>query len=266
MADFNVNKEVTSKLRFSPDEADGNLCRGKLVGVEVVEHEINKVKENGELSTWEFAGLTIPTLVFHFEQQKKSTLDKDRYYDHNERVIGNLKSEANGGGNIEVGTLDKIYESMWSRVKHLHDCFAGLPNYLPLSKEVDEAGKKLYANYANANKTAESTIKAFTIFFKAIAIAFNAAKDGKAIYVVADIPAICWMKLVTDYSSKKFLAFPTFVSTGFIELYREKAKPSISFQPSETVILGSSVKSIAPSTPNAGDDLPDDVKKALGIM
>lgn len=264
MADFNVNKEVTSKLRFKPEEANGNLCRGYLVGVEVVENEVGKTNAKGELSTWEFAGLTIPRLIFHFEQHKSSNLDKTRYYDRVETIIGNVQNEANGGGNIATSTLDALYEQQWDRIKHIHDCYTGLTNYTAFGKDVEEAGKKLFAGYAASNKTAESTVKLFTTYFKAIAKAFNEGKNGKAIYIIEEKPVLCWMKLVSDYKTHKYLGFPTFVGTGFIELHRKDVKPTISFTASETIVIGGT-KPSKPDVPSAGDDLPPDVRAAMGL-
>ena len=264
MADFNVNKEVTSKLRFKPEETNGNLCRGYLVGVEVVENEVGKINAKGEVSSSEFAGLTIPKLIFHFEQHKNSNLDKPRYYDHKETIIPNLQSEANGGGNIEVKVLDALYEQQWDRIKHIHDCYTGLTNYSAFGKDVEEAGKKLFAGYVASNKTAESTVKLFTTYFKAIAKAFNEGKNGKAIYMIEEKLVLCWMKLVSDYKTHKYLGFPTFVGTGFIELHRKDVKPTISFTASESIVIGGN-KPNKVEVPNAGDDFPPDVLAAMGL-
>ncbi|HOO67807.1 MAG TPA: hypothetical protein PLC53_00345 [Bacilli bacterium] len=264
MAEFNVNKEVTSKLKFQPEEKYGNLCRGYLTGVEVIENEIGKINAKGEVSTSEFAGLTIPKLIFHFEQHKNSNLDKPRYYDHKETIIPNLQSEANGGGNIEVKVLDALYGQQWDRIKHIHDCFASLSNYKALDKDVETAGKKLFAGYAASNKTAESTVKLYTAYFNAIAKAFNEGKDNKAIYTIDDKPALCWIKLISAYKTHNRLCFPTFVGTGFIELYRKDVKASISFSASESVIIGGS-KPNNISVPTLGNDFSDDVKAALGL-
>lgn len=265
MAEFNVNKEVTAKLRFQPEEKHGNRCRGYLVSVEVVENEIGKVTAKGDVSTWEFAGLTIPTLCFNFEQHKSSNIEKTRYFTHFEKIIGNLHSVEKGGEAIDIKSLDSFYEQMWSRVKHIHDCFASLPNYQAFGKDVEAAGKKLFAGYIAADKTAESTVKLFTTFFKAVVKAFNEGKDGKAIYKIDDKPAMCWIKLIAEYRKKQYLCFPTFVGTGFIELHRKDVQPTITFSANESIILGGS-RTAAPTPPSAGEDFSDEVKKAMGLM
>jgi len=263
MADFNINKEVVGKLRFQPEEAFGNLCRGYLKSVECVMHDISKTKENGDISNWEFAGYSIPTLSFKFEQHKATATDKDRYFEHYEKVIGNVKSAENGGGNIETKTLDALYESMWSRIKHIHDCFVGKPNYKSISsnKEVEKAGKTLYSNYADAAKTTETTLKAFEVFFTAIAKAFNEGEGKKDIFT----NVLLWIKVVSEYKSHKYLVFPTFTGTGFVEAARDKVKSTLTFSPSESVLLQAS-KATAPTTPTVSNDLSPELKAQLGMV
>ena len=44
-----------------------------------------------------------------------------------------------------------------------------------------------------------------------------------------------WIKLVADYSTRKFLTFPTYVGRGFVERLIEGVEPTIDFEPNETI-------------------------------
>ena len=140
-------------------------------------------------------------------------------------VIGSLRTD---GSPIEDTTLGALYESMWDRIKHIHDAFSAAPNYkaiesLPSINEHGEAAKR---------------VEQFTKFFQAIADAFNEGKGGKPIFVDAEGKTLpLWMKLIAEYKEGKWLQFPTFVGEGFIELYKPGVPPTIEVKPGESVVL-----------------------------
>ncbi len=253
---FDAKKEVTNRLKFKPNPELNNLCLGYLESVEVVMNEIAKINDKGQESTWEYAGHTIPRLVFTFRNYvRKNDLDKaDRFYIHTENVIGAVKSS---GDKIEQATLQSIYESMWARIKHIHDAFVSDPNYAPfkLLPEIDEYGK-----------TADR-VEQFTQFFNVIADAFNKGKDGLPIYKGAnDSKLPCYMKLVAEYKQRKWLELPTFVGEGFIERYKEGVPPTIELKPSDTVELAAGKGAIKASSASSDDidNLPPEIREALG--
>lgn len=205
MPKFDVNKEVTTKLRFKPVEKLNNLCIGKLISVEFVTNKAEK-----EDSTWEYNHFDIPTVLFNFVQRKEDKGDADRYFTFSERIIGAIKKD---GSPISAENLSGIYGSMWNRILHIYQAYQFAPNWKQLKSvpEIDEGG------------TAEERIAQFTKFFAAIAKMFNEGADGKPIYLNANgDPYPMTMKLLADYTTRKYLTFPTYVGQGFIEQTRMK--------------------------------------------
>ena len=253
---FDVKKEVTNRLKFKPNPELDDLCLGYIEDVEVVMTEVAKINDKGQESTWEYAGHTIPMLAITFRNYvRKDDADKaDRYYVHRERIIGSVMTN---GDKIAKKVLESIYESMWSRIKHIHDAFVGDVNYAPFTSVpgIDEYGK------------VEERVAQFTAFYNSIADAFNKGKNDKPIYQNADGKGLpCWMKLVAEYKQRKWLEFPTFVGEGFIERYKEGVPPTIELKPAETIQLAAPKGSVKPSgaTDDDYDSLPEEIRQALG--
>lgn len=250
---FNAKKEVTNRLKFKPIKEFDDLCLGHLEDVRVEINEVKKVNDKGQESTWEYAGNMIPQLVFEFKNDAfKDEKVVDRYYLHRERIIGAVHSD---GSPIADTKLEGMYGSMWDRIKHIHDAYSGSPNYKPFDDEVPEINEKA---------TVEERVKQFTKFFKFVADAFNKGADGQTpIYKSAGKPIVMNMKLVAEYKEGKYLAFPTFVGEGFIEVHKSGVEPTIEIKPNETVKLSSSTDSESSNDDNVNDDLPDEVKKLI---
>ena len=60
---------VTQDKKFKPREEFNNLCQAHLVSVEIKETETPKVDENGVASTYEYAGIPVPTIVFRYKEE-----------------------------------------------------------------------------------------------------------------------------------------------------------------------------------------------------
>jgi hypothetical protein len=258
---FNAEAEVTRKPNFKPIADKGNLCLGKLVGVTVEMKEQASTNEDGSEKTWEMAGKTIPSLVFHYENHKINASEADREFRHRESMIGTMKKD---GSEISLATLKNLYDQMWARIKHIHDGYAKCSNYAKIGAALAKAGEALYNNATNSKKTTESTIKVFTAFFDAVADAFTKGKDGKPIYMGAKESIPMWLKLVADYSTGKYLDFPTFVGDGFVEVYRAQVEPAIELKANETITLTAGKgKSNAPANAGVEDDLDPEVAALL---
>lgn len=254
MPKFDVNAQVTSRLKFKPIAQFKNLCLGYLQSVTVTTSEEVADGSKG----YEYGGLKIPMLTMEFIEWKENPQDEDRYYTPRWTPI---VSKANTGLPIEKKTLDNLYQSMWFQLKHIVDAYGGKMDKVP---EIDE------------NAAPEERIKQFTAFFSYIATYFNTGLAGKPIFKSADNASyLMAMKLIADYQTGKFLAFPTFVGEGFIEraimvqdntTKKVVLKTTLEIKPQESVELR--VKSTSTSVPGSGDSptaLPDDVMKKLGI-
>lgn len=256
---FDPKKQVTSNLKFKPSNYDdlNGLVLGTLQKVEVELEESPKIKDDGSENPYQFAGMKVPTLKFIFKNHLRPE-DKDRadrFFTHAEKNIVSVK---NNGEKIAPRKLESLYDSMWSRIKHIHDAFENTPNYKPFESlpEIDPA--------APDDKLNEQFIN----FFQTVADAFNKGKDGKPIFVDdKGVNIVCYMKLVADYNTRKYLAFPTYVGEGFIERYKVGVPPTIELKPSETQKLSSSEESSkerGTSGSAAGtDDIPKEILDAM---
>ena len=218
---------VENTLKFKPRPELNNLCVGKLVKVELLESEIAQYNEAGIESTWEYAGHTIPRLELTFMQTPSNTDPRERIYKQEYKVIGSLK---NDGSEIDSKTVKSLYESMYAHLKHIANAYKTKANYSEAVADVNLLAIDISA-------PVETRIVMFKNFLQYFVNLF-AGKDGKGIYTNAE----CWMKLVADYSSGKFLAFPTFVGEGFIELVVKGRNPGIELKASETIELTASKK------------------------
>jgi hypothetical protein len=252
---FDVNKEVTAKLRFKPVPELGNLCIGELHAVVFKETEVAKVDDKGVERDYEYAGFKVPRLELEFKQSKTKPADPDRYYTHQIRIIGSKKKD---GSPIPEETLTNLYMTMWDQIKHIHDAFKGTVNYEPLSKipTIDEYGP------------AEQRITQFAKFFKRLEECFNKGKEDKPIFVDdKGKPFKLWMKLVAEYKEGKYLTFPTFVGQGFIERYKTGVPSVLEIKPNETIHLSGSGGAAKPTTQSIGnetqEEIGDDLKDLL---
>jgi hypothetical protein len=251
MIKFNVNEDVTSKLKFKPNPTLNNLCLGTLENVSVQYSDIEAVDNKGVKKDWEFSGMKIPRLVFEFKNVVADTdVDKaERTFIHSESVITITK---NTGEKVEKKTVNDLYHAMWKRIKHIHDAYKDSPNFVAiktLPEMIDDG-------------TAQERAKNFDEFFTAIAAVFS-NKEGKKIYQNAkEQGIITFMKLVA-LKDNKYLTFPTYVGEGFIEAYKEGVPPTIELKPSETVVIKSSDKENATNTKEAVNELPDFIKAKL---
>jgi hypothetical protein len=250
---FDAKKEVTRSLKFKPNADLDNLCLGTLQGVEVVITESPKIKEDGSENPYEYAGLELPNLKFTFKNHIRPE-DKDkaeRFFIHVEKPI---VSKTNKGETMTEKTILDLYEQMWDRIKHIHDAYSTSPNYVPFG-DLGELNEKA---------APDVRIKQLTKFFTVVAAAFNDGKAGKIFQDEKGNGIITWMKLVADYSSAKFLVFPTWPGEGFIEKYTPGVPPTIELKPSESQVLKANKKDAESNA--SGDDnigIPANIKAMM---
>jgi len=245
MPRFDAKKQVTNELKFKPDpEVNDGLCLGKLLSVEVSWSD----KENNK-SEGEYGGMSLPQIKYRFKQVTGDTGDAPRFYVHRERIINSLTKE---GDDVADKTLESLYQSMFDRMMHINErCSGTEPSQAELNKVTPDE-----------SATPEKRVEQFGKFFDYFAALLNEANSGKPSYKGKTYV----MKLVADYTSRKYYTFPTFVGEGFIEEARfnkaNKLVTTIELKHNETIELGSS-KPKADEL-NSDMDLPDDVKNIIG--
>lgn len=253
---INVKQEAAGRLPFVPFIEHDNLCLGYLTGVRLVESEIKAD------SKWEFSGMKITSLVFDFVQYKANAIEKDRFHTESELPIANVLST---GEPRAAATIEKDFNDLFLRVKHIHDQFAGSPNYkafdVDLEVEVDGPAKK--------------RLDSQKALFTALADAFNKGLDGET--PIYSTKVLLAMKLIATErkanNGKKFrqLLLPRYVGKGTVEAVRidkqtGKMHYTLVFKPGESVDLkGKVVQPLIEGDSVANSELSDNLKKELGI-
>lgn len=212
---------VERRLNFKPDPEINNLCLGYLDEVRVEFRESPRILEDGTENTWEYAGLKVPSLILTFKQARSNTNPKDRYYTH---VFKPVTTVTKDGSAVELKTVVNILQQEYARLRHIANQYKGLKNY-PV-----DLGSCPGIDPAASPSTRCEQYAAFFKYFQTLLTGVNAdAPMYKGVKL--------WIKLIADFSTRKFLTFPTYVGRGFVERVVEGMAPTIDFEPNETVQL-----------------------------
>lgn len=234
-----TEENVERRLPFKPVPAFNNLCLGSLVDVRIENSTSPKInEEDGSENTWEYAGIEVPSLVLTFKQSLEKGETKERIYEHRFKVITSVGKE---GNEIDMKTLSALYMNTYNQLRHIGNAFKGLANY---NNEIGTA--------PGIDPKASASVRAeqFRAFFQYWVDLFNGKDVEKPMYKGVKL----WIKLVADYSTKKYLAFPTYVGRGFIERVIPNANPTIEIeiQNGETVELKATEKGSKTASSIAG--------------
>lgn len=219
------NVVVTSDKKFKPREEFNNLCLGHLVSVEIKETVTPKIDDKGVASTYEYAGISVPTLVFKYKEETVPGDDADRFYSDSFRIVTTRKSD---GTAIDMKTFSSILMDTYRHCRHRLDVYKDCANF-------KEPG---FPAPIDMNASIDDRISQWKKFCEFFVNAFNKGNEDKPVYKNdkgEDI--IVWIKLVAKYPENKYLAVPTFVGEGYVERYVEGKRPSIEIKPNETIKL-----------------------------
>lgn len=216
---------VTSDKKFKPREEFNNLCQAHLVSVEIKETITPKVDDKGVASTYEYAGVSIPTLVFKYKEETIPTDEEDRYYTDNYRIVTTTK---NDGSKVDAKTYASILTETYRHCRHRLDAYVGTPNF-------KEPG---FPKPIDMNAPVGERIEQWRAFCQFFVDAFNKGNNDKPVFVnEKDEPIVVWIKLIAHYPDGKYLSAPGFVGEGYIERVVDGKKPAIELKPGETVKL-----------------------------
>lgn len=229
MAKFDVDKVVEGLKPFLPEEKYKfiNLCKLNKVSVKMVKAATEDDK--GVPSTYEYAGIEIPNLVFEFQQIRPDGDDSERFYIHAEKPCVINKKD---GGIVTDKEISGIITQMFDRILHIHKAFAKSVNYKDMKNaEVPE----LKETAAIADR-----IASYVAFFEYIAASFNSGKIPTIPIYKDDKQksVLLWLKLVANYPDGKYLTIPGFVGKGFIEMFKlTYPHSSLTFTGKETYVI-----------------------------
>lgn len=237
---------VERRLAFKPDPEINNLCMGILNDVRIDIREVPLLDDKGVESTWEYAGCKFPVFVLEFKQCKTEQNPKDRFYTFTAKPVTTLNKKSEP---VEAKNVISIIQQTYSQLRHIANQYKGLKGY-PVN-----AGKCPGIDYAAPAKVRCEQYLAFFEYFKGLLVGED---ENAPIYKGVKL----WMKLVADYNTRKFLAFPSFVNRGFVERVIAGQNPSIEFESGETIHL---VKDDAPKGREAAAAAPAPVPGATAV-
>lgn len=212
---------VERRLTFKPDPSIGNLCLGMLDEVRIDVRKSPKLLEDGTENTWEYAGLDVPTIILTFKQCKTKENPKDRYYTFSVKPVTTVDKDGNP---VDPKKLIGILQQEYARLRHIANQYKGLKNYN------NNLGQCPGIDYAASPAIRLEQYTAFFNYFKNLLVGVD---ETAPVYKGVRL----WIKLVADFSSGKYLAFPGFVGRGFVERVIEGQDPTIDFEANETVQL-----------------------------
>lgn len=258
MAKFNVDKPVESIKPFLPEERHKfiNLCILTKVSVKMMTPAAED--QNGVPSTYEYAGIEIPTLVFEFKQIRPEGDDTERVSIYTEKPCVINKKD---GGVIADKDIKMILDQMFDRILHIHNSLKKNVNYKEMkNSEVPELKETV---------AVPERLASYTAFFQYIADSFNIGKNNLPIYKdEKGKPVLLWLKLIANYPDGKYLTLPTFVGKGFIEMFNIKyPHSSLTFDGKETYVTKSgtatTTKSSGANGASAAEPAGDEISKDL---
>lgn len=247
---IDVKQEVTSRLSFEPYAAYDNFCLGYLTNVSLQE------SESAPDAKWDYAGFTVPRLVFEFTQQVDQINTRERVHIHSILPISNVLADGTPRKDADIETS---YLAMWGRIKHIFDQYSSSPNFRAITDDIS----------FDFNASPADRIQAFKTFFTLINGYFNKGTDEKPIYLPYGgdkKDKLLAIKLVATGQTNNRLDFPTFVGKGFLDASAKfangKLDTYLKFKPNETPIVGNAnVRQQA--APNISSELPADVQELL---
>ena len=213
---------VESRLSFQPEQDKLNgICIGTLESIELKEHDVPLIKEDGTPNTGEFKGLKTYSIVATFKQVNFRANDTaDRYVSMVENITG---TKLTTGESMDVKSWSSLVMAQFGRLQHLVNAF-DKGNCLPLSKNI---GNIDIAFEDEAAARVLKMKKVFEHFIKQIV-----GDDAKPRYKDVQL----YMVVAADYKSGAFYSIPSFVKKGLFEVVQAGKAPTIEI-PSELSIV-----------------------------
>lgn len=246
-----LGTSVERKLKFKPRPEFNNLCKGRLVNVEVSLLKTEANDKNGLPSSWEYAGLELPNLKLTFVQEPTQSDPAERVYEHYFSPFTNVKKN---GEAIDRATIISHYTEEYKQLRHIANAFTTNANYD--AKVVIPAVNPFIADPI-------ARLEGIKTYYQAWATLLS-GKEGKGF-----MTQVVWLKL-TASPEGTYLRFPPFVGEGFIEKVIDGRQASIELKPSETVELVKKDKAAkgksstgTGNAPSEDASVPDEIQNLL---
>ena len=248
----------TARLKFSNDQAKPN---GLFLGhLEEVKYSTITIGED-KTGMPSFNGFEIPKLTLTFASNEEDP-NKRHYVS---KTFTAVESNVN---TIPGGKEEWKVNSVFDWLKHVLNVY-----YLKGRELTDEEATALSLTFEDFDEQGEYVsvdteivINAWKVLFENFENIMNRGKDGKPVYHDKNNKFIpVWLKLLRYVKSRKSwtpinngdLSLPQFVGEGCIEIYQQKAIPSIKIDlVKETILIINVEKPKTPNMPAVGGMAP----------
>lgn len=219
-----MDTAVESRLSFKPDvNLYGGLSIGKLLKVEVSEHEVSTSKEDGTPSSWEFAGMVLPNLVFEYEQVLGAKDPAKRYLVHTETIPATTDSN---GTPIDLKLWSDLTTNLFKRLQHILNVMN--------DGELAPVDTKMKLPKISFSDPKEKRVADMKTLFTEFARLYNAKNaEGKVRYADAKF----WMAVIAAPKTGNYYVLPSYVGKGYLEVFKQNVAPTIEIPNNATVEL-----------------------------
>ena len=211
---------VEQRLSFKPNpDLYNGLCLATITKVEVEEVDIPATKDDGTPSSWDMAGHKSYQLSVEFKQ---AGVDKDRFITLKESIVGANTKE---GAALEPKVWNNLVTEQFKRLQHIVNVLDG-DNLGTKSKAVAES---LYPDYSDSVEARIAKAKKLFTHFAEMIV----GKGEKPRYDGVTF----WIKIVTKVPEQTYYVIPTYVGTGYLEVFHNNVAPSLELTPSDSIVL-----------------------------
>jgi hypothetical protein len=191
---INLDENVASEKRVSPDKVYNNLAILKLSSIEVTINESLDSKVE-----YDFHGMKVPNLVMKWEQVHSDGIPRFLTYTFKPVVLTTNKGDA-----MTEDMRGNIHLAQYQKVKHIFDAY--------------KAKHKLTLPQLALDTTKEKYLEAIEKWYQAMVSWFTV--DGKPIYLdEKGVSKKVVFKLILNKDAKS-VNIPDYINDGFCELAR----------------------------------------------
>ena len=225
-----IDTAVETRLAFQPEQDKLNgLCLGKLESIELKEHDVPLVKEDGTPNTGEFKGLKTFSILATFKQDNFNPNDTAaRYITLAENITG---TKLTTGESMDLASWSSLVMAQFARLQHLVNVLDN-GNCLPISIKLAANAIDLTFEDEPAARVIKMK-KLYEHFIKQVVgdVTKPRFKDVQLFIAVA-----------AEYKKGEYYAIPSFVKKGLFEVVVAGKKPTIEIPNDMTIILSKKEK------------------------
>ena len=232
-----LDTNVESRLGFKPEATiDNGICLGKIISVELKEHDVPKLDDQGVPSAWEFAGLKTTSIEITYKQINKVSTDmSERFITQRETIVSAGKKD---GSAVTVDNWTNMILNQFERLQHIANVLdKGMIK--PLSKKIGAVDLK----YDDSAEIRISKMKKlYEHFYTQITGLPVKVAEGAEAGVPRFTNVPLWIKVIAESTKGTYYVIPNYVGKGFLEVVKTGLPTYLELAASETIELSKSTK------------------------